>query len=97
MVWTPTLERLIFVRVCFQVTFLSISESKFRRLGLHVQGFHKEGIAKINFSQKSFFVDFGIEFYFFLETLGAVFLVFWFFESKKQQLLPGLAASGPQP
>ena len=55
-----------------------------------------EGIAKIDFSQKSCFMDFGHERGRFVEVLGAVFLVFCV-ESKQQQLLPGLAASGPQP
>ena len=73
---TPRLEISIFVRVCFQVTFLSISESKFRCLGLQIQGFRMEGIAKIDFSQKSCFMDFGHEFGCFVEVLGAVFLVF---------------------
>ena len=45
--------------------FLSISESKFRRLGLPNRGFRMEGIAKIDFSWKSFLMNFGIDFYVF--------------------------------
>ena len=39
----------------------STSVSKFRRWGLLIQGFRKERIAKINFSQTYFVMDFGVE------------------------------------
>ena len=44
-------------RVCFQVIFLSTSASKIRRLGFSNQGFRIEGIAKIDLSWKSFFMN----------------------------------------
>ena len=56
--------------------FLSISELKFQRLRFQIRGFRLEGVAKINFSQKSFFIDLGPDFVRFLVALGAVFLVF---------------------
>ena len=46
--WAPKLAFSLFCRACFQVIFLSISESIFRRLGLHIQSFRKEIIAKVN-------------------------------------------------
>ena len=39
------------------------------------QGFRREGIAKNNFLQKPFFMDFGIDICYFLEALGAVFMI----------------------
>ena len=44
-------------------------------MGLHIQGFHSDGIAKINFPQKFGFQDFGVEVCLFLRALGAIFLV----------------------
>ena len=52
---------------------LLISELIFRRLGFPNRRFRKECIAKINFSWKSFLVNFGIEFYSFVAALGTVF------------------------
>ena len=54
----------------------SISESKFGRSRLLMQGFHMEVIAKTIFSWTSFLMDFTIDFHCFLEALGTVFLVF---------------------
>ena len=54
----------------------SISESKFRRLGLPNRGFRIAGIAKIDFSWKSFSMNFGIDYYRLLRALGIVFLIF---------------------
>ncbi len=63
-------------RACFQVIFLSISDSEFRYLGLPHRGFRMESIAKIDFSLKSFLMNVGMDFCRFLEALGAVFLFF---------------------
>ena len=41
-----------------------------------------EGIAQIDFSRKSFFMDFGVEFCRFLEALGAVFSGFLGLENR---------------
>ena len=59
----------------FPSHFLSISESTFRRLELPNRGFCMECIAKIDLSQKSFFITFTIDFYCFLKALGPVFQV----------------------
>ena len=56
-------------------SFLSISESKIQRLGLPNRGCRMEGIAKTNFSWKSFLMHFGIDVYRFLIALGTVFLI----------------------
>ena len=56
--------------------FLSISESTFRRLGLPYRGFRRESIAKIDFPRKSFFMNFGVDCYRFVEALGAAVLIF---------------------
>jgi hypothetical protein len=45
-------------------------------LELLKQGFRKEGIAKTRFSQKSFIGDSRVDFWCFLEALGAGFLSF---------------------
>ena len=68
--WALRLEISIFVRVCFQVAFLSISEPECRRLGLLIPVFPIGAITKINFSQKSFFMDSGVDFCCFLEALS---------------------------
>ena len=60
----------------FQVILLSISGSKFRRLGLPNRRFRRAGVAKNGFSQKSFIMDVGNDFDRFLKVLGASFLVF---------------------
>ena len=73
---SKNLKKLVF-QACLQVILLLISEPKFRCLGLPNRGFRIEGIAKIDLSQKSFFINFGVEFCCFLKALGAVFLVFW--------------------
>ena len=57
--------------------FLSISELEFQRLGLPNRGFRIEGIAKIDFSWKSFLMTFGIGFCRFWEALAPNFLVCW--------------------
>ena len=62
-----------FCRACFQVIYLSISESKFQRLGFPNQGFRIEGIPQIGFSWKSRLMNFGIDFRRFLTALGTVF------------------------
>ena len=67
---------MFFGGVCFQVVFLSISDSIFGRLGFQIRGFRIIGIARIDFPWKLFLMNFGIDFYCFLEALGAVFLVF---------------------
>ena len=53
-----------FVRTCFQVTFLSISEPEFRCWGLPNRGFCKESVANVDFPQN---------FCLWIEALGAVF------------------------
>ena len=60
----------------FPSHFLSISETKFQGLGLPNRGFRMERIAKIDFSRKSFFIQFGVDLCRFLEAWEAVFLVF---------------------
>ena len=70
------LKTCFFCLVWFQVFFLPISASRFRRLGLPNRGFRMEGIANIDFSWKSFLMNFGIDFYRFLDASGAVFLTF---------------------
>ena len=62
-------------RARFQVIFLSISDSTFRRLGLPNRGFCMEGIAKMTFHRKVV-MDIGGDFFRFLKALGAAFLVF---------------------
>ena len=42
--------------------FLAISDSIFRRLGLPNRGFRMEGIAKHDFSWKSFLKNVGVDF-----------------------------------
>ena len=65
---------------CFGLVYrsfvLSISESKFRRLGLPNQGSYMEGIAKVDCSRKSFLMNSGIDLCRLLEALGTVFLIF---------------------
>ena len=51
-------------------------ESTFGRLELLEPGFSIKGIAKTKFPEKSFFVDFGVDLFCFLDTLGAAFLIF---------------------
>ena len=48
------------------------SESEFQCLGLPNPGFRMEGIAKIDLSWKSSLMNFGMDFYRFLEALGTV-------------------------
>ena len=55
--------------------FVPIFDSKLKRLGVLEPGSRMDCIANTNFSQKSFFMDFGMYFCRFLEALGAVFLV----------------------
>ena len=69
-------------RVCFWVDFVLISDSKFTSLGLQIQGVRKEGIVKTNFSQKSFVMNFRVDFSGFLWGLGIRFSVFLFLENK---------------
>ena len=57
-------------RACFQVIFVSSSESKFLRLGLPNRGFRMEGIAKNALSWKSCFFVFQDRFLLFSESLG---------------------------
>ena len=52
--WVQKPENVLFFQACFQIIFLSISESKFQRLGLSNQGFRMEAITKLEFSRKSF-------------------------------------------
>ena len=59
-----------FVRACFRVIFFMISDSKFGRLGLPDRGFRMQGIAKIDFSWKSFLMNFGNRFLLFFDSLG---------------------------
>ena len=66
-----------FLGACYQSICLSISESEFPRLGLPNQDFRMECIAQIAFQWKSFPMNFGIDFYFFLEALRAAFPVLW--------------------
>ena len=54
--------KMCFVLACFQIIFLSISESNFRRLGLPNRGFRMECIAEIDLSWKSCLVNLGMEF-----------------------------------
>ena len=49
---------------------------KFRRLGLPTRGFRLESIAKVDFSWKSFLMNFGIDLHRFLKALGTVFPIF---------------------
>ena len=56
--------------------FLHLRSLNFRRSGPQIRSFRKESIAKINFSQKSFFMNFGVDFCRLLVALGPVFLVF---------------------
>ena len=51
-------------------------------MGLPNRCFRIEGIAQIDFSWKSFLVNFGMHFYRFLKALGTVFLVFLSLENK---------------
>ena len=66
------LEISMLFRACYQVFFV-ISESTFRRLVLQIRGFHKAGIAKHIFSQKTFCIDFGLDFHGFFKSLGTCF------------------------
>ena len=66
-----------FVELVSRSFCLSISELKFRRLGLPNRGFRMECIANVDFSWKPFLMNFGMGFCRYLEALGAVFLVFW--------------------
>ena len=63
------------LRTCFQVLFLLTSALKFQRVRLATRGFHMGRIAKCGFARKSFVMGFGVDFYCFLEALGATFLV----------------------
>ena len=72
--WALRPEFSILFRACFQVTFVSLSESTFRWSGLLNLGYRQESIIKKNFSRKSLFAGFCC----FLEALGTFFLV-WFF------------------
>ena len=64
--WAPTLGVLICLWACFQVIFLPIFNSKFRRLELLEPGVRMEGIAKANFSDRSL-----------LKGSGSICFVFW--------------------
>ena len=64
-------------------------------LGLQIQGFRMECIAKINFSQKSCFMDFRHEFSRFVEVLGAVFLVFCALKASSSSRCQGWHARVP--
>ena len=66
----------VFVRACFLQLCLSISEPKFRRLGLQIQGIRKESTANIDFSQKSCFVISSVDLCRVSVALGAVVLFF---------------------
>ena len=65
----------LFFQACFQVIFLSISDSRFRRVELPNHGFRIEGIAKNDFSWKSFLMKSRIVFSFF-SSIGSRFSVF---------------------
>ena len=54
---------------------LFLGQLKFRRLGLQIRGLRKEGLAKVNFSHKLFFMNSGAILIVFLEPWGSFF---WF-------------------
>ena len=66
----PEIRNAIFFRACFQVIFLAIFESKFRRLGLPNGGFRIEGIAK---KTEIVFNEFRVRFWLFFRCLGGRF------------------------
>ena len=71
--WKPKFLKIFsFVKAVFQVIFLSISDSKYQRLGLPNQGFRMESIAKIGLSR------------FIISQSDALGAVFYFFEPRKQ-------------
>ena len=76
------LKMLFFVRARFQVIFLSISESKSRRLGLSNRGFRIECIAKIDVSPKSFLMNLGTDLCCFFGSLGSHFSGFLGLENR---------------
>ena len=59
-----------------RLLFASIFGWNYWQLELLEQGFRVEGIAKTMFSQKSSFGDSRVDFWCFLEALGAGFLIF---------------------
>ena len=80
------LEFVFFVRACFQVIFLSMSDSNFQCLGLPNRGFRIGPIAKNDFSWKLFLMHFGIGFLVVL-CVGSRFRVmdFHVFETSKRR------------
>ena len=73
---TQMFKKMFCFWACFQVICLSISHSKYQRLGLPNQGFRMEGFAAIDFGRKSFFKPLRIELARFLDALKAVFQFF---------------------
>ena len=63
---------------CFQVICLSISDSKFRRLGLLDRVFRKEEITEIDVPRKLFCMGVRTVVVRVLKALGAAFLIFCF-------------------
>ena len=59
--WVPRLD----IYFCFgfvsRFLFVTIFDSKFRRLGLLKPGVRMESIARNNFSKKAFFMDFEVD------------------------------------
>ena len=74
---SKTLKISLFFGLDSRRRFVLISVSKFRVLGIRIRGFLMEGIAKINFSPKSFFSEFrGLILWF---VGGPWQSFFWFF------------------
>ena len=61
--------------IIFRILLLA-TQWNYGILLFQIRASRKESIAKSNFSQKSFFIIFGVEIYSFLEGFGAVFLVY---------------------
>ena len=72
-VGTETARKIIFVSGLSAVYFSSISESTFRRLALPNRGFRMEVIAAVDFSWKSFLMNFGMAFDCFWSPWGPFF------------------------
>ena len=60
---------------CSRSLLVPICESKLGCSGLLKHRVRTKGVATNNFSQKSFFIDFGLHLCRFLEALGAAFLI----------------------
>ena len=75
--WVSKCLKMFFVcRACFQVIFLSISDSNFRRLGLPHQSFRMGKYWENRFSMGNVFNKFGDRSYPVFNALMAAFLVF---------------------